>query len=79
MKTIPLLSSLAGVAGAGAHVPARGRAVDGAQGAGGRPGREGEGLGHRHEVVQELGISLQRLIVHLANIKVKRYISQIFF
>ena len=51
MKTIPLLSSLAGVAGAGAHVPARGRAVDGAQGAGGRPGREGEGLGHSHEVV----------------------------
>ena len=59
----PSLSSSASVASTGAHGPAVRGAVDGGQGGGGGVGGEGVGLGHRQEVIQELGVTGLQLTV----------------
>ena len=55
--------SLARKAGTGVHAPAGRGAVDGGQAGGGGVRGEGEGLCHRQEVVQELGVTTLQLAV----------------
>ena len=71
--------SLARKAGTGVHAPAGRGAVDGGQAGGGGVRGEGEGLCHRQEVVQELGIPLGVLdIGHINVIQVRGVCFQSF-